>query len=263
VRIRIDLAYDGTQFHGWASQPDLRTVQDEVERALSTVVRAPVSVTCAGRTDTGVHARGQVVHCDVAADAVDAALERRLNGLLPPDVRVRAVAQVGAGFDARFSPLWRRYCYRVADSAVLVDPLMRTQVVVWPRELDLTMMNTAAEGLLGVHDFAAFCKRREGATTIRELLELSWNRDATGVAVATARADAFCHHLVRSLMGCLLAIGDGRRQVTWAGQVLAAAVRDPAVTVAPAHGLTLEEVAFPSHDQVAAQAELTRRVREW
>ncbi len=262
MRIRIDLAYDGTLFHGWATQPELRTVQAEVERALRTVVRAPVSVTCAGRTDAGVHARGQVVHCDVGEDAFDDALERRLNGLLPPDVRVRAVSPVGEGFDARFSPLWRRYSYRVADAAVLVDPLTRAQVVVWPRALDLGAMKLAAEPLLGVHDFAAFCKRREGATTIRELLELSWVRDAAEVAVATVRADAFCHHMVRSLMGCLLAIGDGRREVAWAADVLAAQVRDPAVAVVPAHGLTLEEVAFPSDDQLAAQADLTRRVRE-
>jgi len=271
VRIRIDLAYDGSDFHGWAVQPDLRTVQGIVEDALATCLRAPgLSVTCAGRTDTGVHARGQVAHVDVDQAVLVAsagraratpleALTRRLNGLLPADVRVRRVSPAPEGFDARFSPVWRRYAYRVADDPSRVDPLARGQVLYWPRALDLAAMNEAALPLLGEHDFAAFCKRREGATTIRNLMDLSWQRQDSGVAVATVRASAFCHHMVRSLTGCLLAIGDGRRGVDWAGEVLAAGVRNPAVAVVPAHGLTLEEVGYPSDEEVSAQAEAARR----
>jgi len=272
VRLRIDLAYDGTEFHGWAVQPSLRTVQGELEGALATVLRTPVAVMCAGRTDTGVHARGQVVH--VAADnrVVQAAagrsplppaesLVRRLHGVLPPDVHVARVAEAPDGFDARFSALWRRYAYRVADDPSTIDPLTRGHVLEWGRALDVEAMNDAAARLVGEHDFAAFCKKREGATTIRTLLELGWQRDHHGVLVATVRADAFCHNMVRSLMGCLVAVGEGRHTPEWAGDVLAAALRDPHVTVLPPHGLTLEEVAYPPATELAARAEAARTVR--
>ncbi len=273
MRLRLDLAYDGTGFHGWAAQPGLRTVQGDLEAALSTVLRVTAApVTCAGRTDTGVHARGQVVHVDVDAEILTAAagrslapgpeaLVRRLNGVLPDDVRVRRAAEVPAAFDARFSALWRRYAYRIADAPALVDPLLRTSVLAWPRRLDLEAMNAAAALLTGEHDFAAFCRRREGATTIRTLLDLRWERDAAGLAVATVRADAFCHSMVRALVGCLVAVGEGRRAPEWAGQVLRAAERDPAVTVLHAHGLTLEEVAYPDEAGLGAQAEAARVVR--
>jgi tRNA pseudouridine38-40 synthase len=263
VRLRIDLSYDGTDFRGWATQPGLRTVQGTLEAALATVLRLPeVRVVCAGRTDTGVHARGQVVHLDLPTDSPAAAYDgllRRLNGILPPDVRVRRVAAAADGFDARFSAVWRRYAYRVADRAELVDPLTRGHVLAWQRPLDLDAMNAACEPLLGLQDFASFCKQREGATTVRTLLDLSWARDDAGLAVATVRADAFCHHMVRSLVGCLLAVGDGRRAPAWAGEVLSAAVRDPSVAVVPAHGLTLEEVGYPA--DVAGLVEQAARAR--
>ncbi len=273
MRIRIDLAYDGTEFKGWARQPELRTVQGELEAALATALRTPgVDVTCAGRTDTGVHARRQVCHLDVEeAQVVDAAgrsqeppleaLARRLNGILGGDVRVKAVTEAPEGFDARFSAVWRRYAYRVADQAATSDPLTRNHVLNWPRELDLDAMNAAARALIGEHDFASFCKQREGATTIRTLLDLHWYRDAEERAVATVRADAFCHNMVRSLVGCMLAVGEGRRDPSWAGEVMAAAVRDPAVTVVPPHGLTLEEVGYPPPERLAAQAEAARARR--
>lgn len=261
MRLRIDLAYDGTDFHGWAAQPGLRTVEEELSSALATVLRFPsMEVVCAGRTDAGVHARGQVVHCDVE-EAPDQ-LQRRLNGVLPQDVRVRRVAEAPPGFDARFSAVWRRYAYRVADSPAALDPLTRRHVLAWPRPLDLDAMNHAAHALIGLHDFAAFCKRREGATTIRTLQELGWSRDADGVAVATVRADAFCHSMVRSLMGCLLAIGEGRRSPEWAAEVLGAEVRDSAVAVVHAHGLTLEEVAYPADNELAARAQQTMARRD-
>ena len=273
MRIRIDLAYDGTDFHGWATQPRLRTVQGELEAALATALRVPeATVVCAGRTDTGVHARGQVTHLDLEESVLTAsagrsedppaeALLRRLNGILPPDVRVRRVAAAPDGFDARFSAVWRRYAYRVADRPETVDPLTRRHVLAWSRPLDLDAVNEASALLVGEHDFASFCKKREGATTIRTLLDLSWDRDQDGVAVATVRADAFCHSMVRALVGCLLAVGEGRRPVAWAGEVLRAQVRDPAVTVAHAHGLTLEEVGYPADDALAARAEQTRARR--
>jgi tRNA pseudouridine38-40 synthase len=230
------------------------------------------SVTCAGRTDTGVHARGQVVHLDVDPDVFAAsagrgsatpadALVRRLNGVLDEDVRVRAAAEAAEGFDARFSAVWRRYAYRIADEARLLDPLVRRTVLAWSRPLDLEAMNEAAAVLTGEHDFAAFCRRREGATTVRTLLDLSWARDDAGLALATVRADAFCHNMVRSLVGCLLPVGEGRQPVSWAADVLAAGVRDPGVTVAPARGLTLEEVAYPDDAGLAARARESRRMR--
>jgi tRNA pseudouridine38-40 synthase len=261
MRLRMDLAYDGAAFHGWARQPELRTVQGELERALATVLRVgEVAVTCAGRTDTGVHARGQVAHVDVEEADPDA-LRRRLDGVLPDDLRVRRVVAAPEGFDARFSAVWRRYAYRIADRPEAQDPLARGHVLAWRRPLDDAAVSAASKELLGRHDFASFCKRREGATTIRTLLDLSWERDDAGVLVGTVRADAFCHHMVRSLVGCLLAVGEGRRPPAWAAEVLAAATRDPAVPVVPAHGLTLEEVGYPPDDELAAQAEASRRMR--
>lgn len=264
MRLRIDLAYDGTDFHGWAAQPGLRTVQGELSAALATVLRVPeVAVTCAGRTDAGVHARGQVAHLDVtplAPDELDR-LPRRLNGVLPPDARVRRVAVAADGFDARFSALWRRYAYRIADRSELLDPLTRAHVLAWPRPLDEDRMNEASAALMGLRDFASFCKQREGATTIRTLQDLSWTR-VDGVLVGTVRADAFCHSMVRALVGCLTAIGEGRKPVAWAAEVLGAERRDPSVAVAHARGLTLEEVAYPVDDELAARDQLTRARRE-
>ncbi|CAB4706715.1 MAG: tRNA pseudouridine(38-40) synthase TruA [Actinobacteria bacterium] len=273
MRLRIDLAYDGTDFRGWATQLGLRTVQHEVEQALAMSLRSErMPVVCAGRTDAGVHARGQVLHVDVDPDAlVEAAgrssspppeaLARRLNGILPADVHVRRIVEAPDGFDARFSALWRRYAYRVADSTELLDPLTRRSTLAWPSTIDLDLMNDASARLLGRHDFAAFCRRREGATTIRTLLELDWSRDPSGIAVANVKADAFCHSMVRSLVGLLLPIGDGRRPVTWADEVLAQTTRRSDVTVAPAHGLTLEEVCYPVDVELGERAEQTRARR--
>ncbi|GAA2312488.1 hypothetical protein GCM10010149_74270 [Nonomuraea roseoviolacea subsp. roseoviolacea] len=190
-----------------------------------------------------------------------ATLVRRLAGVLPPDVRVHRVSVASEGFDARFSALSRRYAYRVSDAPGGGDPLRRREVVWHNRPLDLDAMNAAAERLLGEHDFAAFCKKREGATTIRELQRLRWVRQDDGLLVATVVADAFCHSMVRALVGALLAVGDGRRPVAWPGQVLAGAVRDSGVHVAPAHGLCLEEVRYPPVEELAVRAAATRRVR--
>lgn len=214
-------------------------------------------LTVAGRTDAGVHARGQVAHVDL--DAEPQALARHLNGVLPPDIRVRAVSRPPDGFDARFSALSRRYSYRVADG--FVDPLRRHDTVVHNKALDTDAMNAAAALLVGEHDFAAFCKQREGATTVRRLLRLDWTRDDDDVAVATVEADAFCHNMVRGLVGALLAVGEGRRPIAWPAEVLESRARNSAVMVAPAHGLTLEEVRYPPDAELAARATQTRRLR--
>jgi tRNA pseudouridine38-40 synthase len=220
----------------------------------------PPRLTVAGRTDAGVHARGQVAHVDVAGAPEPAALERSLNGVLAADVRVRGVRPAPPGFDARFSAVWRRYSYRVSDGTL--DPLRRHETLHHPRPLDVDAMNAASVLLLGEHDFAAFCRRREGASTVRGLLVFDWAREADGVVVARVQADAFCHSMVRALVGALLAVGDGRRDVGWPASVLAGAVRDPGVTVVAPHGLVLEEVGYPPDDQLAARAELTRQHRE-
>jgi tRNA pseudouridine38-40 synthase len=266
VRIRIDLSYDGTGFSGWAAQPGRRTVEGVLAETLGHVLRLPASprLTVAGRTDTGVHARRQVAHSDLP-DAVWAAYadaaRRRLARALPPDIRVRAIGPAPDGFDARFSALWRRYSYRVCDDPATADPLRRHETLWHPRGLDLAAMNAAAGTLTGEHDFAAFCRRREGATTVRALSRLDWRRDDDGVAVACVIADAFCHNMVRALVGALLAVGEGSRPPSWPSAVLAAAVRDPAVQVVPSHGLCLEEVRYPAPGQLAARAALTRQVR--
>ena len=274
VRLRIDCAYDGADFSGWAAQPGRRTVQGTLEAALATALRVPqVRVTVAGRTDAGVHARGQVAHVDVEPEVVNAsagrstdpplqALARRVDGILPPDLRVRRVVEAPDGFDARFSAIWRRYAYRIADAQELADPLVRGHVLTWGRRLDLDAMNEASSPLVGLQDFASFCKQRERATTIRTLLDLTWRRDDAGLAVATVRADAFCHSMVRSLVGCLLAIGEGRRPPEWAAEVLEAGARDSAVAVVHAHGLTLEEVAYPADGDLAARAQTTMARRD-
>ncbi len=182
--------------------------------------------------------------------------------MLPPDVRVHAVAATSAGFDARFSAVWRRYSYRVCDDLAAADPLRRHETLWYPRPVDLTRMNEAAQGCIGEHDFAAFCRRRKGATTVRGLVRLDWARPAPGIAVATVVADAFCHNMVRSLVGALLRVGDGSREVTWPAAVLAGRARDPAVTVLPPHGLCLEEVGYPAAGEFSMRALATRRVRE-
>jgi tRNA pseudouridine38-40 synthase len=271
TRLRVDLAYDGGGFHGWAVQPDLRTVQGTLTGALATVLRvdpSDLTVVVAGRTDAGVHAHGQVCHVDVPPGAPvpdGPTLVRRLRGVLPPDVRVSSVVPAPRGFDARFSALRREYRYLVCDEPAGPPPLRRHDVVGHPRPLVVARMTTAAAPLRGLHDFAAFCRARTSpsgeVSTVRELQEFSWARDGDGLVRARVVADAFCHSMVRALVGCLLAVGDGRRDLDWPAAVLAGRRRDPALTVAPAHGLTLLAVEYPSSDDLAARAAQARAVR--
>lgn len=275
LRIRIDLAYDGTDFAGWAAQPGQRTVEGELSTALTTLLRAPepVRLVVAGRTDAGVHARGQVAHADVDAAAYaalpgrssrspEAAAATRLRGILPPDIVVRQVSPAPAGFDARFSATHRRYCYRLCDDPAARDPLRLRDTVLVAGHLDAAAMHHAAQGLLGLHDFAAFCKKREGATTTRTLLEYAWTRTAEGVLEARVVADAFCHSMVRALVGAVMPVGLGRAGVSFPREVMIAGIRDPRVKVMPAHGLSLEEVGYPPPHLMAARAEEARARRD-
>ncbi|MGP9694093.1 tRNA pseudouridine(38-40) synthase TruA [Brachybacterium sp. AOP25-B2-12] len=284
VRLRLDLAYDGTDFFGWAVQPGQRTVQGVLEHALALVTREPVRVVVAGRTDAGVHAREQVVHLDLPAARLarmpgrsdrspEEALLDRLIGVLPDDVVVHRLRRVPPEFEARFGALWRRYRYRIADLPETQDPLRR-DVLRQRRPLDLAAMARASEVLVGEHDFLSFCRPREHATTIRTLQELSWTRPAAGrvdggLVVATVQADAFCHHMVRSLVGTLLVVGQGRRGEDYPAEVLAARTRRAArrhgvgsAPLAAAVGLTLEHIEYPPDHLLAERAEAVRRLRE-
>jgi tRNA pseudouridine38-40 synthase len=282
TRIRLDLAYDGTAFNGWARQPGQRTVQGELESALATILRrdppAP-AITVAGRTDAGVHASGQVAHVDLedaqaarltaphrsghAIPDLATAVERRINGVLGPasDVVVTAATIAPDGFDARFSPLWRRYEYRISDGLRSRDPLQRHRTAWLPGALDLDAMSAGSESLLGLHDFASYCKPREGATTIRTLQEFDWRREADGVLVAHLRADAFCHSMVRALVGACVAVGEGRLKPTDLALLRDALERTSAFKVMPARGLTLVEIGYPPDPDLATRADQTRARR--
>lgn len=286
TRIRLDIAYDGTAFLGWAKQPGLRTVQGVLEAALATVFARsgpPPALTVAGRTDAGVHATGQVAHLDLTPaqlaglDRADrgrkagkpafpggaAALARRLNGIagLESDVYVTRASFAPQGFDARFSAVWRRYEYRVSDSAGPRNPLERNRTLWYPAELDVALMDGAAGSLLGLHDWASYCKARDGATTIRTLQEFEWMRGADGVLVAHVKADAFCHSMVRALVGATIAVGEGKLEpdrVVWLRDEL---MRTSEFKVVPAKGLTLVELGYPEDAELEARAEQTRARR--
>ena len=267
MRLRLDVGYDGTHFVGWATQPNQRTVEQTLDDALQHALRlaAPAGLTVAGRTDAGVHARGQVVHADVPSTAWEAMSERlvaRLRGLLPDDVRVTSVRVAPPHFDARFSAVSRRYSYRVSDTPGGVDPIRRRDVLWNQRALDVESMNRSSNALLGEHDFASFCRRREGASTIRRLVEFSWRREPDELLVARVVADAFCHNMVRSLVGACIAVGEGRRPVEWPAAVLGERSRSSSVMVVPGCGLTLEEVSYPPDHQLADRVRQTRSFRD-
>ena len=281
TRVRLNVAYDGTGFSGWSEQPGRRTVQGEIEQALVTLFRRlgdVPTVTVAGRTDAGVHARGQVVHLDltdaqiaqlqrphrgmVDRSPLDAptVLARRLNGLAgaSDEIVVSGGRVAPPGFHARFGALWRRYEYRIADRGAERDPTRRSHTLWYDQRLDLELMNATASGLLGLHDWAAYCRHRDYATTIRELQEFSWRREADGVLVASVQADAFCHNLVRNLVGACVAVGEGAMEAHRAVGVRREAQRNGEFRVVPAHGLTMVEVGYPPDDEMAARVALTQ-----
>jgi tRNA pseudouridine38-40 synthase len=262
TRLRMDIAYDGTNFAGWAVQPGQRTVEGLITDALQRIYQRVVKLTVAGRTDAGVHATGQVCHVDLPAmpglASAMPGLARRLNRLLEDDVRIIETQVVSNDFDARFSAIFRRYEYRVTETP---NPLRRLDTLAWPRPLSEDRMNEAAARLQGEHDFAAYCRRKEMATTIREVMTLQWRRDADGVLVATVQADAFCQQMVRSLVGAMLAVGEGRREPGWPASLLQMTERASEVPVAPAHGLTLVAVGYPPEHEYRERAEQTRNLR--
>lgn len=262
-RLRLGISYHGREFSGWAAQPNLRTVQGTLQEWITRVLRldTPPQLTCAGRTDAGVHARGQVAHLDLPDDFDPDLLHRRLSRALPDDLVVTSVDVAPDGFDARFSAIWRRYTYRISDGTRQPDPLLRGHVVRVRDVLDIDAMNAAAPILLGYKDFAAFCKKREGATTIRTLTELRADRTPDGLIEFSVMADAFCHSMVRSLMGAMTAIGSGTRDAAWLRRIVASDVRANDVTVMPAHGLCLEQVGYPADDELAARARQARNFR--
>jgi tRNA pseudouridine38-40 synthase len=277
VRLRLDLSYDGTHFRGWARQPGLRTVQGELEGALTRILGGEPRLVVAGRTDAGVHATGQVAHLDLddaqvarlprrrgQAEGGAEALAGRIRGVLGAyaDLTVRRSAVASEGFDARFSPVWRRYGYRIADAVTGYDPLERVRTTTVAAPLDVAAMDAAARSLVGLHDFAAYCKPREEATTIRTLLEFDWRRAADGVLVANVKADAFCHSMVRALVGACVAAGEGRIPVGDVAAIRDAGVRTSETKVLAARGLTLLEVGYPADELLADRAAQTRRRRD-
>jgi len=269
MRVRIDLAYDGTHFSGWARQPGLRTVQGVVEATIAQVLRLqePPQTVCAGRTDAGVHAHGQVVHVDLPDElprcpmGIPDALSQWLPRALPDDIAIHQVSTAPEDFDARFSALTRTYVYRLCDSPAEIDPLTRGFILSYRHRLDVDAMTEAAHLLIGLHDFAAFSKPREGTTTIRTLLALEPRRLPHRIEF-TVTADAFCHSMVRSLVGALTAVGRGQRDLTWMASHLTADKRANDIIVMPAHGLTLEDVVYPPDDQLALRAARARTRRD-
>lgn len=278
IRLRLDLAYRGAPFHGWARQPGLLTVQGCLEEALSLITRQPAQLTVAGRTDAGVHARGQVAHLDVTKDfwlslsrgreesgeLRGERLRARLEGLagrgLNGALAIKQVRVVTRDFDARFSALSRTYRYLICDDPRAQDPC-RLDIARTSSPLEETTMQVAAQALCGEHDFLPFAKPREGATTVRTLHSFNISRPGAGIVQAMIRADAFCHSQVRFMMGALIEIGRGKYQPNWVGELLAAGVRDQRVPLADGRGLTLWEVAYPPEDEYALQAQKAKVVR--
>lgn len=282
-RYRLDLAYDGTLFHGWAAQPGLRTVQGVLEEALTLVLREPITLTVAGRTDAGVHADHQVAHFDYQGElpprfvsrlqrllvreyaelwrgAELSALNRHLGRASAGDVVVRGIEEVSFDFDARFSALSRRYRYRLADRQSHLNPLARSWQWWVDEALAVEKMREGAKYLIGEHDFLSFCRPRAGATTIRHLREVTITR--AEVIEVSPVADAFCHSMVRSLVGALVEVGRGKREPGWIGELVDNPERSHGVPIAPPMGLVLEGVDYPLPEQWGQRAKSARRRRD-
>ena len=259
-------------------------MQGVLEEAIATIFsrHGPVpSLVVAGRTDAGVHALGQVAHLDLDAQQLAslerphrgpakgkrlpaaATLARRLNGIagLSSDVYVQSARIAPHGFDARFSAVWRRYEYRVSDAAGPRNPLQRANTLWYPSRLDAERMRTAAQSLLGLHDWASYCKPKDIGTTIRTLQQFDWARDGSGVLVASVRADAFCHSMVRALVGATIAVGEGKLAADELIVIRDELARTNRFKIVPAKGLTLLEVGYPSDEELGARALQTRAIR--
>ena len=245
LRLRIDLAYDGTNYSGWAKQPDRRTIQAEIENALSKITQSPIETIVAGRTDAGVHASGQVIHVDVPEGIDLTELPFKLNRMLDEDIRILKITAMTTAFHARFSAIERSYTYKILDANQVVAPLHRLDVAPWYRALDVNILNEASALLLGEHDFAAFCRFREGSTTFRNLLRFNWHRDDEGYLIADIAATAFCYSMVRNLVGAVVCVAEGRNNLEWIAAMLANKERVPDSLVFEARGLTLCHVDYP------------------
>jgi len=261
-RLRLDLSYDGTNFSGWAVQPDRRTVQQVIEDAISTVAQAKAETIVAGRTDAGVHATGQVIHVDVPETLELSDLAYKLNRILDEDIRINQISIAPPAFHARFSALRRYYEYRILDENKVIPPLARFNTESWYRPLDVDVMNQASTLLLGTHNYAAFCKFREGATTIRTLETFSWRRDRDGYLIGDVVADAFCYSMVRNLVGAIVCVADGRKDVSWITTLLEDKERVSDSLVFPARGLSLYKVDYPTDAELLERAANTIARRE-
>ena len=261
-RLRLDLSYDGTNFSGWGIQPDRRTVQQSVEDAISTVAQAKAETIVAGRTDAGVHATGQVIHVDLPESLELTDLAYKLNRILDQDIRINQITSAPPAFHARFSALRRYYEYRILDENKAIPPLSRFNTESWYRPLDVDVMNQASALLLGTHDYAAFCKFREGATTIRTLETYSWRRDNHGILIADVVADAFCYSMVRNLVGAIVCVADGRKDASWISTLLENKERVSDSLVFPARGLSLYKVDYPDDAELLERAAKTIARRE-
>lgn len=250
LRLRIDLAYDGTNYSGWAKQPQQRTIQEEIESALATITQSPIETIVAGRTDAGVHARGQVIHVDVPESFEFVDLAFKLNCMLDDDIRIVKVAAQTKAFHARFSATQRSYTYKILDANQIIAPLHRLDVAPWYRTLEMDTLNIASALLLGTHDFAAFCKFREGANTTRNLVRFNWIRNDEGYLIADIAADAFCYSMVRNLVGAVVCVAEGRNSIEWISAMLVNKERVPDSLVFVARGLTLHHVDYEGEAQV-------------
>jgi tRNA pseudouridine38-40 synthase len=268
LRFRIDFSYDGANFSGWARQPDQRTIQGEMESALSGLTRNKVELVVAGRTDAGVHATSQVAHCDLPVrdkygkEWSTQDLVYRLNRMLTEEIRIKSISIAPSYFHARFSALRRTYIYKIADGQRQIDPLKRFDIVSWYRHLDLSRLNEASSRLLGEHDFATFCKPGGSGTTIRTLEKFSWERLGDGTLLATVAADAFCYSMVRNVVGAVVCVGEGRFEPEWVSALLQNKTRVSESMVFPARGLTLVGVDYPSDSELQARASITIRRRD-
>ncbi len=261
-RLRLDISYDGTNFSGWGIQPDRRTVQQAIEEAIRTVAQAKAETIVAGRTDAGVHATGQVIHVDLPESLELTDLAYKLNRILDEDIRINQITIAPPAFHARFSALRRYYEYRILDENKVIPPLARFNTEPWYRPIDVDVMNQASALLLGTHDYAAFCKFREGATTIRTLESYSWRRDNQGVLIADVVADAFCYSMVRNLVGAIVCVADGRKDASWISTLLENRERVSDSMVFPGRGLTLYKVDYPSDAELLDRAAKTIARRE-
>jgi len=262
LRLRLDIAYDGTNFSGWAKQPDRRTCQEVIETTISKIARVQVETVVAGRTDAGVHATGQVVHVDVPENLDLEDLTYRINRIMDEDLRITKISIAPPAFHARFSALRRSYTYKILDNNQVIPPLIRADIAPWYRTLDLNLLNEASALLLGSNDFAAFCKFREGSTTVRNLEKFSWIRDGAGLLIADVVADAFCYSMVRNLVGAVVCVADGRFQPDWVLQTLKNRVRISDSLVFPARGLTLYKVEYPPDSELLERVKITVAKRE-